>query len=252
MSKKLTAAILSLIIIICSAMPALAETGKYHYIGDVSLKITYEPFLSGSSSSADDVTVTKADNNPAYSIETSMDVPSNGWAEGDRPDLRITLTIDQDDQFRFNNNAASSSGISVDNGEVHYGELRSGGRKVYYEVYLDEVQQDPNESWSSKEWSSSGGPSSDGAQGAWLQDPNTKRWWFSISNGTRPVNSWLKVSGTWYFFDTAGFLVTDKWIQTDGKWYYVNSNGKMLKNCKTPDGYTVKNDGSWDGQPAKK
>lgn len=256
MIKRLTAAVLSLAMILCGVMTTWATTGKYHYISDVSLTLTYEPFLSGTTNSDSDVTVTKNDNNPSYTISTAMDVPSNGWSEGDRPDLRITLEIDDPDQFRFNNNAASSSGINVDGGEVHYGELRSSGQKVYYEVYLDEVQANSEDSWTSRDWSSSSttgnaGPSADGAQGAWLQDPTTKRYWFSISNGTRPINSWLKVSGSWYFFDATGFMVTNQWIQTNGKWYYVGNDGRMYKNRTTPDGYTVKNDGSWDGGAKK-
>ena len=41
------------------------------------------------------------------------------------------------------------------------------------------------------------------------------------------------------------------WQQIDGKWYYFNNQsdgtrGKLLKNTTTPDGYYVKEDGSWD------
>ena len=41
------------------------------------------------------------------------------------------------------------------------------------------------------------------------------------------------------------------WVQIDGKWYYFNpfsdgTRGIMFANRMTPDGWFVREDGSWD------
>lgn len=56
----------------------------------------------------------------------------------------------------------------------------------------------------------------------WKQD-NTG-WWYQEDNGSYPTNSW-------------------KWI--NGRCYYFDSNGYMLANTTTPDGYTVDATGAW-------
>lgn len=43
------------------------------------------------------------------------------------------------------------------------------------------------------------------------------------------------------------------WTQIDGAWYYFNpasdgTRGLMLRGKKSPDGYYLKEDGTWDGQ----
>ena len=96
------------------------------------------------------------------------------------------------------------------------------------------------------------------------------------------VTGWANVDGNWYFMDSSGAMhygwmadgkgewyylnpVSDGtrgamrtgWQQIDSKWYYFNtfsdgSLGKMLKSQRTPDGYLLKADGSWDESAAKK
>ena len=56
----------------------------------------------------------------------------------------------------------------------------------------------------------------------WKQD--NVGWRHQEDNGSYPTNSW-------------------KWI--NGKSYYFGSNGYMLSNTTTPDGYTVNTDGAW-------
>ncbi len=58
--------------------------------------------------------------------------------------------------------------------------------------------------------------------GQWQQ--NTTGWWYQNDDGGYPANSW-------------------QWI--DGKCYYFNSNGYMLANTITPDGYSVDASGAW-------
>ena len=46
------------------------------------------------------------------------------------------------------------------------------------------------------------------------------------------------------------------WQQINGKWYYLNSNqdgsaGIMYSKRRTPDGWYVKEDGSWDEEAGR-
>ena len=56
----------------------------------------------------------------------------------------------------------------------------------------------------------------------WKQ--NEIGYWYQEDNGSYPTNSW-------------------KWI--NGRCYYFDSNGYMLANTTTPDGYTVDATGAW-------
>lgn len=83
---------------------------------------------------------------------------------------------------------------------------------------------------------------------------------------------WVQIDGNWWAFDTDGYLATGwivdpvygnwfyvdantgmktGWVQIDGKWYYFNpvsdgTKGIMFANRMTPDGWFVREDGSWD------
>lgn len=52
--------------------------------------------------------------------------------------------------------------------------------------------------------------------------------------------------GYWYQNDDGSWKTG--WLQdTDGKWYYLDEqSGYMLSGARTPDGYTVSEDGSWN------
>lgn len=56
----------------------------------------------------------------------------------------------------------------------------------------------------------------------WIQD--TKGWWYQEDDGSYPSNSWKEI---------------------EGKQYYFGSDGYMLSNTTTPDGYKVGADGAW-------
>lgn len=64
----------------------------------------------------------------------------------------------------------------------------------------------------------------------WHKDEMTKRWWYSLPEGTFYKSSWQWIDGNGdglaecYSFDSDGYLYTD-WI--------------------TPDGFTVNADGAW-------
>lgn len=83
---------------------------------------------------------------------------------------------------------------------------------------------------------------------------------------------WVQIDGNWWAFDTDGYLATGwifdpvygnwfyidvntgmktGWVLIDGKWYYFNpfsdgTRGIMFANRMTPDGWFVREDGSWD------
>ena len=58
--------------------------------------------------------------------------------------------------------------------------------------------------------------------GQWQQ--NSTGWWYQNDDSTYPRNSW-------------------QWL--NGKCYYFDSNGYMLANTTTPDGYNVDANGAW-------
>ncbi len=112
---------------------------------------------------------------------------------------------------------------------------------------------------------------------------NTASGWKYLENGTPVAGTWrfLSYNGLnyWYYFDESGLMktgwldlndrrfylypVSDGWMgrmltgwqQIEGKWYYFETaagkdQGRMYRSEKTPDGYYVGSDGTWDGRPA--
>lgn len=81
------------------------------------------------------------------------------------------------------------------------------------------------------------------ANAEWKQD--SVGWWYTEGN-SYIQNGWKLINNNWYYFDNNGYMKTG-WIQdTNGKWYYLSSQGNMLSNTITPDGYTLNTDGSWN------
>ena len=66
------------------------------------------------------------------------------------------------------------------------------------------------------------------ADGQWMSDANG--WWWAYNDGGYPVNEWKWIDGN-----------------ADGisECYYFGSDGYMLANTTTPDGYMVDADGAW-------
>ena len=48
-----------------------------------------------------------------------------------------------------------------------------------------------------------------------------------------------------YYYKASGERAKEAWTEIDGKWYYFKANGELVKNGKTPDGYTVDAKGVW-------
>lgn len=235
---------------------AVCFAANYDYIDSVSFSLTYEDFVEGDYSDDGNVTVTiNGSDDGLYDVDsTSMSVPSSGWSAGDQPNFRVTFIVKDEDDYRFSREASRRDGIDVDGGEAHYAELRSSGRKLYVEVYLNEVGEDPDSDWDDdRQWSddgeSTGGPGANQKHGAWLQNPETKRWWYVYGDGSHPAAKWEQINGKWYYFDQSGFAIQNTWIKWQEKWYYCGPECDMYVNRKTPDGYYVDKNGVWDGKP---
>ena len=74
--------------------------------------------------------------------------------------------------------------------------------------------------------------------------PNTNYWIYIINNV--PVKGWQIINNCWYYFDDVSSLMyINQWKESNGKWYYLGSDGKMLINTTTPDGYQLDSTGAW-------
>ena len=70
---------------------------------------------------------------------------------------------------------------------------------------------------------------------------NDKGWWYEEADGSYPTNAWKLIKDKWYYFDGIGYMVENRWIGN----YYLGSDGAMLVNTSTPDGYYVDATGKW-------
>lgn len=78
--------------------------------------------------------------------------------------------------------------------------------------------------------------------GAWRRDD--RGWWYENPDHSYTVNGWQMIQEQWYYFGPEGYMETG-WIQDQGKYYYCDPlSGAMWKNCTTPDGYTLGEDGA--------
>ncbi len=116
----------------------------------------------------------------------------------------------------------------------------------------------------------------------WMQDEHG--WWLRFADNSYPKAqkrgtsgisyAWEHVNGSWWAFDENGYTKTGwlrdetfggwfyidpkrgmqtGWVLIDGVWYYFHpvSDGRkgiMYAGQKTPDGYYVDENGSWDGK----
>ncbi|MGL5434632.1 MAG: cell wall-binding protein [Lachnospiraceae bacterium] len=78
--------------------------------------------------------------------------------------------------------------------------------------------------------------------GDWVKDDNG--WWYRHSDDSYTSNNWEEIDSKWFFFDETGYMQTG-WIDwNDQKYYCSETNGAMLRNTTTPDGYMVGEDGT--------
>lgn len=60
------------------------------------------------------------------------------------------------------------------------------------------------------------------------------------------AGDWRFDGANWKYFDSdKDFRFSEWFLDEDGCWYYLDSNGNLLTDAVTPDGYTVGKDGAW-------
>ena len=69
----------------------------------------------------------------------------------------------------------------------------------------------------------------------WLDQGGNRYYLFPVPDGWigRMLTGWQQIDGKWYFFETAAGADT----------------GRMYRAERTPGGYYVNADGTWDGNP---
>ena len=65
------------------------------------------------------------------------------------------------------------------------------------------------------------------------------------SSMTSFAGTWEPSGTDWKYIQDDGSYITNGWQWIDGKSYYFDSNGIMLADTTTPDGYQVNGDGAW-------
>ena len=61
--------------------------------------------------------------------------------------------------------------------------------------------------------------------GTWKLD--SRGWWYQNDNGTWPSGGWQKIQGVYYYFDSNGYMLADT-VTPDG--FYVDQSGAWVQN----------------------
>lgn len=102
------------------------------------------------------------------------------------------------------------------------------------------------------------------ASGGWTQD--AQGWYYVKADGNRASGEWQTINGReywfddnaymavgwrqfsngdWYYFKESSGMAKSCWIEDQGDWFYLGSDGVLLQNTTTPDGYPVDENGIW-------
>ena len=69
--------------------------------------------------------------------------------------------------------------------------------------------------------------------------------WYNFNSQGVMRTGWYKRGNSWFYLDQSGAMVWG-WQQIGGRWYYFNpSDGTMLADTTSPDGYQLGTDGAW-------
>lgn len=77
---------------------------------------------------------------------------------------------------------------------------------------------------------------------------NETGWRLKLDDGTYATNQWIRdlSDDSYYYFDSNSMMMHDCWINGTR---YVGSDGRMLSETITPDGYYVDFNGNWVEHP---
>ena len=76
----------------------------------------------------------------------------------------------------------------------------------------------------------------------WIKDKGV--WYYLNPEDGIMLVGLHKINGDHYYLDSTGAMQTG-WKRIDGNWYYFQTDGSLLKNAITPDGYKVNEEGIW-------
>ena len=76
----------------------------------------------------------------------------------------------------------------------------------------------------------------------WFKDKGL--WYYLNPEEGVMLTGLQEINGASYYLNASGAMETG-WKQLNGNWYYFQTNGSLLRNGTTPDGYKVNRDGIW-------
>lgn len=80
-----------------------------------------------------------------------------------------------------------------------------------------------------------------GSDGKYVKNQFTPDGYYCGVDGVYVTNRWIVVDGKDYYMNASGKMTKDAWVGS----YYLGSDGAMLTNTYTPDGYYVDENGLW-------
>lgn len=69
---------------------------------------------------------------------------------------------------------------------------------------------------------------------------------YAYNDKQEKIHGWEKMGNDWYYFSQGDGHMMYGWQLVNNTWYYFDTDGKMLANTITPDGYSVSESGAWD------
>jgi glucan-binding YG repeat protein len=86
-------------------------------------------------------------------------------------------------------------------------------------------------------------------QTGWHYDKEDGHWYYLNPDGAMQTG-WQLIDGKWYYLTPSNSGPTWSYDETEKTWVYTNSQGRplgsMYQGEKTPDGYTVDENGAWE------